>query len=125
VKVLSIRQPWASLIAYGFKDIENRTWRTNYRGPLAIHASSKLDYTPLSEIGREIGVVLPDIDQSRGGIVGVVDLIDCVEQHRSKWFVGPFGFVMASARRVPFLRCVGQLNVYEAPAFIRRHCTTN
>lgn len=43
MKVLSIRQPWASLIVWNFKDIENRNWKTNYRGPLLIHASSKFD----------------------------------------------------------------------------------
>lgn len=38
-RALSVRQPWASLIAAGRKSIEIRTWRTDYRGPLAIHAA--------------------------------------------------------------------------------------
>ena len=38
MKALTIRQPWASLIASGVKTIETRSWRTSYRGPLAIHA---------------------------------------------------------------------------------------
>lgn len=38
MKALTIRQPWASLIALGVKTIETRSWRTNYRGPIAIHA---------------------------------------------------------------------------------------
>jgi len=38
-KVLSIRQPYASLICYGIKKAENRTWKTDYRGKLLIHAS--------------------------------------------------------------------------------------
>ncbi len=41
MKALSIIQPWASLIATGIKDVENRTWRTNYRGEFLIHASAK------------------------------------------------------------------------------------
>jgi hypothetical protein len=41
MKTLSVRQPYAWLIVAGFKTIENRTWRTNYRGPLQIHASQK------------------------------------------------------------------------------------
>ena len=32
MKALSIKQPWASLIAHGIKDIENRTWKTNFLG---------------------------------------------------------------------------------------------
>jgi len=39
MKVLSIRNPWAYLIAYGVKNIENRSWNTKYRGPLLIHSS--------------------------------------------------------------------------------------
>ena len=44
MKVLSVRQPWAWLIVAGYKDIENRTWSTPYRGELAIHASSSFDF---------------------------------------------------------------------------------
>lgn len=46
MKALSIRQPWASLIAEGHKTIETRTWAPwkGYRGPLAIHASKTVDY---------------------------------------------------------------------------------
>ena len=38
MKTISIKQPWASLIAHGIKDIENRSCRTNYRGRVLIHA---------------------------------------------------------------------------------------
>ena len=38
MKALTVRQPWASLIAAGVKTIETRSWSTKYRGPLAIHA---------------------------------------------------------------------------------------
>lgn len=38
MKALTIRQPWASLIAAGVKTIETRSWSTKHRGPLAIHA---------------------------------------------------------------------------------------
>lgn len=41
MKVLSIQQPWASLIVQGHKKIETRTWATKYRGPLLIHAAQK------------------------------------------------------------------------------------
>ena len=43
MKVLSVRQPWAWLIVAGHKDIENRKWYTNHRGPLLIHASKAMD----------------------------------------------------------------------------------
>ena len=41
-KVLSVRQPYANLIVKGYKDVENRSRRTNYRGLLLIHASAKV-----------------------------------------------------------------------------------
>lgn len=36
VKVLTVKQPWASLIVHGIKDIENRSWQTNFRGRVLI-----------------------------------------------------------------------------------------
>lgn len=41
MKVISLWQPWASLIALGLKQIETRSWPTTYRGPLLIHAAKK------------------------------------------------------------------------------------
>lgn len=39
MKVISILQPWASLIVHGHKKIETRSWNTKYRGEILIHAS--------------------------------------------------------------------------------------
>lgn len=39
MKALSLTQPWATLVAIGAKKIETRSWRTNYRGSIAIHAA--------------------------------------------------------------------------------------
>jgi hypothetical protein len=43
MKVLSMSQPWASLFVLGEAKYETRSWRTNYRGSLAIHTSKKMD----------------------------------------------------------------------------------
>lgn len=48
--ILSVRQPWAWLICAGFKDVENRTWTTNYRGDLFIHAGKLFDWSALNRI---------------------------------------------------------------------------
>jgi hypothetical protein len=50
MKIISIRQPWASLIVSGIKDIENRTWPTRYRGPVLIHASQRADDATSDEL---------------------------------------------------------------------------
>lgn len=39
IKAITLTQPWATLVAIGAKSIETRSWGTNYRGPLAIHAA--------------------------------------------------------------------------------------
>jgi len=46
VKVIVVRQPWAWLIVNGYKDIENRSWHTRYRGKLLIQASASLPSKP-------------------------------------------------------------------------------
>ena len=51
MKALTVWQPWASLIALGVKTIETRSWHTSYRGPLAIHAASRVPDVVLLEAG--------------------------------------------------------------------------
>lgn len=48
-----------------------------------------------------------------GGIVGVADIVDCVEAHPSPWFFGPYGFVLANARPLPFTPCKGALGFFK------------
>lgn len=105
-KALSIKQPWASLIAHGIKDIENRTWKTNFRGRIYIHTSGK--WTAES---AEISINNPNVKQAlesvgmihkydvesighkgysfsgliHGAIIGEVDIVDCVIDHPSIW----------------------------------------
>lgn len=47
MKALSIRQPWLNLILQGLKDIEVRTWQSNYRGRILLHASNTVDKSAL------------------------------------------------------------------------------
>jgi hypothetical protein len=117
MKALSIRQPWAWLIVNGHKDIENRQWLTHYRGPLLIHASkgmTRAEYDFASEHALSAtGITLPLFDElERGGIVGRVDLVDCVNQYPSPWFFGEFGFVLKNAKPLPFHPCKGALGFF-------------
>ena len=52
MKALTISQPFASMIASGDKFVENRTWETLYRGPLAIHAGKGTQYLPKKELAE-------------------------------------------------------------------------
>ena len=47
MKALTLYQPWATLVAIGAKRIETRSWKTNYRGPLAIHAGKNISQLPI------------------------------------------------------------------------------
>lgn len=119
MKVLTIRQPWAWAILFAGKDIENRTWRTHYRGPLAIHAGARIESD--AELPRRVSS--PDSDDLvRSAILGVVDLVEVVEKSRSRWFDGPFGFVLRNPR--PLSRpvsCKGRLGLWEpTPSQLRR-----
>ena len=126
VKIISVRQPWAWLIVAGYKDIENRKWRTSYRGPLLIHASQAMeenDFPVQREWIETCGLVIPE-DLPRGAIVGSATLshVDCGDGYQgdglacsSPWFEGPYGFHMADA--VEFaepIQCRGQLGIREA-----------
>lgn len=46
MKAISVKQPWANLIASGRKTIETRTWATDYRGPLLIVSSKTPNISP-------------------------------------------------------------------------------
>src|SRR2546426_9620339 len=97
---LSIRQPWASLIILGHKDIENRSWPTSVRGRVLIHASRALDPAGF-DCAAKRAIELPS-DLQTGGIVGSVEIVDCVSTSESPWFFGPFGFVLRSPESLPF-----------------------
>jgi hypothetical protein len=102
MKVLTLRQPWAWLAVSGFKDIENRSWATDFRGPLLIHAGKAKPHRDDLEWAAERlaaawGVHLPDVF-TLGALVGRVHVIDCVQTSRSVWHVpGSFGFVLSNA----------------------------
>lgn len=86
MKALTIWQPWASLIACGAKIYETRSWKTSYRGRIAIHAAKK-DPCKLSLIGLEdfekaTKEVFDKEDLSwcflpRGEIIATAELVNC------------------------------------------------
>ncbi len=78
MKAISLWQPWASAMALGFKKIETRSWSTNYRGPLLIHAAKKVIQWPTAYIQAIFDSIAfqPD-DLPLGQILCKVDLINC------------------------------------------------
>lgn len=129
-KALSVRQPWAWLIVNGFKDVENRSRRTNLRGRIWIHASATMtrdDYSDCALSGFPGLWRMPAYDILReqcGGIVGSVLLAGCVDEYPSRWFTGPWGWLVTEARPSLFTPCKGQLNFF-APTVNHQHQRKN
>lgn len=111
IRALSIRQPWAWLIVNGYKDIENREWKTNYRGRVLIHVGKNLDkeFCPIGlPPAADLAVQAVKDGLDLGGVIGVAEIVDCVEESTSPWFFGKFGFVLKNARPLPFFPVKGQ-----------------
>lgn len=82
LRCLSVHQPWAWAICAGLKRIENRTWTTNYRGLVCIHAAAAKER--LAKFVRQVGDGrVPPLAQITGAIVGVTELTGVVELNES------------------------------------------
>lgn len=92
MKAITIWQPWASLLACGAKQYETRSWKTDYRGPIAIHAAQKDIYKIMKQLPKEI--VMPIfialyegleinsyaqdyMEKTQGCIIATAELINC------------------------------------------------
>lgn len=107
MKALSVRQPWASLIASGAKTIELRSWPTRYRGELLICASKSADAGATPEMPRGVALV-------------VVEVTDCrpfepadAEAACVPWRPGLHAWVLRVLYRVDPLPVVGKLSFFK------------
>lgn len=118
---LSIRQPWASMIFYCGKDVENRTWSTRVRGRVLIHAAlggTRLEFDEAmgfasKAMGRPL--VTRRSTVPRGCIIGSVEIVDCVTESPSPWFTGGYGFVLRDPQLLPFTPWKGRLGFFDVP----------
>ena len=110
MKALTIAQPYAELIARGDKPIENRTWPTRYRGPLAIHAGKSRGWLDDGDELRYLGMPF-------GAIIATAELVACLPliypADGSNWPArwrhlhdhahanGPWCWVLEHVRRLP------------------------
>lgn len=117
MKALTVLQPWAWAIIHGPKRIENRTWFTRYRGPLAIHAG--VSHARLGDEGELLPGMPPYCELVYGAIIGTVDLVDCVrlvDVAGRPFATGPWCWIIerpqALARPIPFR---GRQGLYDIP----------
>lgn len=72
MKVITIKQPYASLIVEGLKKYEFRTWKTNYRGKILIHAGKSVDKKAMKKFQSF------NLEYPVGAIIGSVEIVDAV-----------------------------------------------
>lgn len=103
MRALSIRQPWASLIARGVKTIETRTWSTRYRGPLLILASKS-----------------PRVDDLPAGVLLCeTEILECrpmtIEDQAAAcvpWRPGLYAWTLGAVKSLPPIPCRGKLGLF-------------
>lgn len=130
---LSIRQPWASLIIKAGKSVENRDWSTRVRGRILVHAAKGMTRdehedaicfavdairadprnagATQTRTLRDLGFAFEALP--RGGFVGTVEIVDCVQSSASPWFMGRYGFVLRDPQPMEFVPWKGQLGFFE------------
>ena len=126
-KALSLKHPYAWLIANGYLLVDDRTWGTQYRGPILIHASKGLYEQYYDFIQSNTNIPLPPKEKLEyGGVVGVANLVLCcqpgklpagISREQRAHFGGVhqeyYGFLFEEATPVGFLPCAGKLGIFE------------
>ena len=127
IKALSLKQPFAWLIANGYLLVDDRKWGTQYRGPILIHASKGLYEEYYDYLKKNTDIPLPTKDKLEyGGIVGIAKLVLCcqpgnlpkgIDREQRVHFGGVhqeyFGFLFEEARPLPLIPCRGKLGIFE------------
>ena len=116
MKALSIKQPWADLIIWGFKSIETRTWKTDYRGKLLICPSKTIDRKAM----RDFKPLFPEDHQFLiGKALGVAELVDCTKMkdfHQGfalcDLYHG-YSWILETAKEIEPFDVKGQLGLFE------------
>lgn len=72
MKVITIKEPWATLIAEGYKEYEFRTWKTKYRGEILIHAGKGVDKEAMERFK------CLNLNYSPGKIIAKANITDCL-----------------------------------------------
>jgi hypothetical protein len=132
LKALTLRLPFDWSIFHAGKDVENRDWPAKVRGTIAIHsAASQPEGAYENSVAFirvvlrrmwKLGVRIPSYDQlPKGAIIGLVDIVDCVDYSNSRWFEGPLGFTLANPRLLPEpIPCEGKRRFFTVPADVEQ-----
>lgn len=129
MKALTVCQPWGTSIVLGTKPVENRVWRTNFRGELLIHAGMSRAWLNDAYSDDRLRLLLPPPDSLvYGAILGSVTVVDCVslealprELRDNPFVFGPFCWILKNAvafkTPIPFR---GRQQLFDVPDEIVR-----
>ena len=126
MRVLSIKEPFASLICLGKKKIETRSFKTNYRGKLYIHASLK-NYTKDDRYEKIMKLLPRDYEFQNGYIIWEFNLVDCIymddeflekikkdetEYLCGRYEKGRYAWVITDVKKIDRLPAKGKLGIW-------------
>jgi hypothetical protein len=133
IKCISLHEPWASAIALKLKTVETRSWSTNYRGTLGIHAAKKRTeeqcrihfdlLTRFPKYARAFGTR----DFHHGHIIALVDLVDCKPTEKycgtdlltlalGNFTPGRYAWLLKNIRRLPHpVPAIGRQGFFTVP----------
>ncbi|MEH1786438.1 MAG: ASCH domain-containing protein [Nostoc sp.] len=149
MKMITLWQPWASLIPLGLKQYETRSWGTSYRGPLLIHAAKRpidggaiagwLHVQQVAEIkpkGKD-DPFFTYLNLPLGEVVAIAQLTDCIKMTQEfidtqseieiacgDWQVGRYAWKLNDVRSVEGILCKGMQGLIEAPLDVIKQVTT-
>ena len=122
MKVISIKEPYASLIALKHKKIETRSWKTNYRGELYIHAS----LTNFKGDSSNTYKYISKDKYNNGYIICKCNLVDCIymnkeyidsisikEKELGIYEIGRYAWVLDKVELIEPIKAKGKLNIWE------------
>lgn len=103
-RALSIRQPWAWAVLHAGKTVENRSWPTEFRGLIYVHASRLDDLDSIEEfekICRRLKIPVPNVHTlPQRALVGTVEITSCLHiddvPRSNRWAFGEFCFGLAN-----------------------------
>lgn len=118
MKCLSIREPWASIIINGYKDYEFRSWKTNYRGKILIHASKSIEKSNIKRF-EKLG-----INYKPGFIIGEAEIVDCipVTKEFEDSLISKNELIYGSSRnRTGYAWCLKNIKILDYPIKVDGH----
>ena len=126
MKVLSIQEPYATLLMKKIKHIETRSWKTNYRGEIYIHVSGKT-LEKQAKQNKEIQNLIRNISMNYGYIICKGNLVDCIymdkeyiekiKKDKKEYLLGDYqegryAWIIKDIKEIKPIKAKGQLGIW-------------